>query len=85
MFPTSVRVTGVALGTQIGFALSGGFAPVLASLVAGSEGDNYMGVAIFTSVVVILVSAAVATTRETAFMTLDEIDADDEFVQKVTA
>jgi hypothetical protein len=36
-------------------------------------------------VVVILVSAAVATTRETAFMTLDEIDADDEFVQKVTA
>lgn len=84
MFPTSVRVTGVALGTQIGFALSGGFAPVVASLVAGSEGDNYMGVAIFTTVVAVLVSAAIATTRETAFMTLDEIDANDEFVQKVT-
>lgn len=83
MFPTSVRVTGVALGTQIGFALSGGFAPVLASLVAGSDGDNYLGVALFSSVVAVLVSVAVATTRETAFMTLDEIDAGDTFVQKV--
>jgi MFS family permease len=83
MFPTSVRVTGVALGTQVGFALSGGFAPVLASLVAGTEGDNYLGVAMFSSVVALLVSAAVATTRETAFLTLDQIDAGDSFVQKV--
>ncbi|WP_420100345.1 MFS transporter [Corynebacterium sp.] len=83
MFPTSVRVTGIALGTQIGFALSGGFAPILASLVAGAEGDNYLGVAIFSSVVAVLVSVAIATTRETAFMTLDEIDAGDTFVQKV--
>ncbi|HIW92389.1 MAG TPA: MHS family MFS transporter [Candidatus Corynebacterium avicola] len=84
MFPTSVRVTGVALGTQIGFALSGGFAPVLASLVAGESGENYVGVAIFTTVVVVLISGAIATTRETAFMTLDEIDADDEFLQEVS-
>ncbi|MGJ0182971.1 MFS transporter [Corynebacterium glyciniphilum] len=83
MFPTSVRVTGIALGTQIGFALSGGFAPILASLVAGSEGDNYLGVAVFSSVVAVLVSIAIATARETAFMTLDEIDAGDTFVQKV--
>ena len=37
MFPTRVRVTGLALGTQIGFAISGGFAPVLASSLAGDE------------------------------------------------
>lgn len=82
MFPTSVRVTGVALGTQIGFALSGGFAPVLASLVAGSQGDNYLGVAVFSTVVAVLVSCAIATTRETAFMSLSEIDDDKTTLQE---
>src|SRR5699024_12451658 len=38
MFPTTSRVTGLALGTQIGFAVSGGLAPVLASAVAGAGG-----------------------------------------------
>src|SRR5699024_12712537 len=35
MFPTTSRVTGLALGTQIGFDVSGGLAPVLAYAVAG--------------------------------------------------
>src|SRR5699024_745582 len=33
-FPTRVRATGLALGTQIGFALSGGLVPVIATLLA---------------------------------------------------
>lgn len=74
MFPTSVRVTGVALGTQIGFAISGGLAPILASLVAGTEGDNFIGVAILTSVVALISAGWVATGRETSKLTLAEID-----------
>ena len=37
MFPTRVRVSGLALGTQIGFAISGGVTPFLATAVAGAE------------------------------------------------
>jgi MFS family permease len=74
MFPTSVRVSGLALGTQIGFAVSGGFAPVLASGVAGAEGDNWLGVAVFVTVACLLSAGAALTAKETAKKSLDEID-----------
>jgi hypothetical protein len=38
MFSTRVRLSGMAIGTQIGFAI-GGFAPVVAAAVQG-EGPN---------------------------------------------
>ena len=38
MFSTQVRLSGMAIGTQIGFAM-GGFAPVIAAAVQG-EGPN---------------------------------------------
>ena len=75
MFPTSVRVTGLALGTQIGFAVSGGFAPVIASLLAGAEGDNWVQVAIFVGVVCLIAAGAALTAKETRDLNLDEIDA----------
>ena len=74
MFPTSVRVTGLALGTQIGFAVSGGLAPALASAVAGPEGENWMSVAAVTAGVCLFVAAAALTARETKGLTLAEID-----------
>ncbi|WP_018296248.1 MFS transporter [Corynebacterium lubricantis] len=75
MLPSSVRVTGLALGTQIGFAVSGGFAPVLASWVAGENGDNYQAVAVAVAVVCIVAALAALTARETKDLTLKEIDA----------
>ena len=74
MFPTTVRVTGLALGTQIGFAVSGGLAPVVASAVAGASGQNWGSVAGFTAAVCMLVSLAALTAKETKSRTLDEIN-----------
>ena len=74
MFPTSVRVTGLALGTQIGFALSGGFAPIFASWLAGPQGDQWLRVGIFTLVIGVLCAIAGLTAKETKNLTLDEID-----------
>ncbi|MGP6174463.1 MFS transporter [Corynebacterium sp. A21] len=75
MFPTSVRVTGLALGTQIGFALSGGFAPVLASWLAGTEGDNWLTVGIFVAAIGVLCALAGISAKETKNLNLNEIDA----------
>lgn len=75
MFPTSVRVTGLALGTQIGFAVSGGFAPVVASALAGAEGDNWLRVGIFVGAAAVIAAVAALTAKETRDLNLDEIDA----------
>lgn len=75
MFPTSVRVTGLALGTQIGFALSGGLTPVLASALAGAEGDNWLRVGVFVAAIGVVTALAALTAKETKNFNLDEIDA----------
>jgi MFS family permease len=64
MFPTRVRLSGMAIGTQIGFAISG-FAVTFAEQIAGPEGDNWVGVAVFTAAVCVLCAVAVVTGRET--------------------
>ena len=74
MFPTDIRVTGLALGTQIGFALSGGLVPVIASWLAGSDGTDYRLVSIFVAVVGVLVALAAMTAKETKSLTLEQID-----------
>lgn len=74
MFPTRVRVTGLALGTQIGFAVSGGFVPVIASALAGEQGDQWMRVSIFVGIACLVAAAVALTAKETKSLTLDEID-----------
>lgn len=74
MFPTRVRVTGLAMGTQIGFAVSGGLTPVIASSLAGAEGTNWMGVALFVSLACAVSAAAALTATETKDRTLGQID-----------
>lgn len=73
MFPTRVRVTGLALGTQIGFALSGQ-APTVAAHLSGADLQNWIGPASFTAVVCIFVAVVASTARETSKLTLQEID-----------
>ncbi|MFJ7996003.1 MFS transporter [Streptomyces sp. NPDC096310] len=64
MFSTRVRLSGMAIGTQIGFAVAG-FAVSFAARIAGPDGDNWLGVAIFTAAFCVLSSLAVLTGRET--------------------
>lgn len=74
MFPASVRVTGMALGTQIGFAVSGGLAPVAATFFAGQAMQGWLGPATFTCAISLLVIVAAATARESANTPLERID-----------
>ncbi|MEF2978362.1 MFS transporter [Subtercola sp. YIM 133946] len=64
MFPTSVRLSGTAFGTQIGFAISG-FVPTIAAAVAGNSDYAWLIVAGIIAVVVLINIVAVATGRET--------------------
>ncbi|WP_237208573.1 MFS transporter [Rothia nasimurium] len=74
MFPTAVRVTGLALGTQIGFALSGGIAPAAATALAGHDLSNWVAPAAFTLAMAALASVMALTARETGTLTLAEVD-----------
>ncbi|MEJ2887721.1 MFS transporter [Actinomycetospora aeridis] len=63
MFPARVRLSGVAIGTQIGFAVAG-FAPSIAAALAGEDGSNWSAVAGFVAVVCLINIIAVATGRD---------------------
>ncbi|MEW9555425.1 MFS transporter [Nonomuraea sp. NPDC050783] len=64
MFTTRVRLSGMAIGTQVGFAIAG-FAPTVATAVAGTGPGSWLGVSVITAVVCLVNVAAVATGRET--------------------
>jgi MFS family permease len=74
MFPTRVRLSGTAIGTQIGFAI-GGFAPTAAAWIAGDGRDGWPPVAAYVLVSSLLAAIAVATVRETCKVPLADIDA----------
>src|SRR5690625_1189327 len=57
-FPTRVRATGLALGTQLGFALSGGLVPVVATLLAGDQQTNWFPPAMFAAIVCVEIGRA---------------------------
>jgi MFS family permease len=59
-FPTSVRLSGMAVGTQFGFALAG-FAPTIAGALIGGEASNWVRPALFTAGACVISAIAVAT------------------------
>jgi MFS family permease len=73
MFPTKVRLSGMAVGTQIGFAI-GGFAPTAAAAIAGDGPGGWVPVAAYVLGFSILAVIGIATARETYDVTLDELD-----------
>jgi MFS family permease len=64
MFDTRVRLSGMAIGTQIGFAL-GGFAPTISTAILGKGPNGWIPVAIFTAVAAVVAAMSVANARET--------------------
>jgi MFS family permease len=72
MFPTRVRLSGTAIGTQIGFAI-GGFAPTAAAAIEGDGPNGWVPVAVYVLVSSLIAAAAVATTKETFKVPLHEL------------
>jgi MFS family permease len=64
MFSTRVRLSGMAIGTQIGFAVAG-FAVTFAARIAGDDGTDWSSVALFTAALCVPPVIAVLTARET--------------------
>jgi MFS family permease len=59
-FPTRVRLSGMAIGTQFGFALAG-FTPTIAGALMGGDADNWVKVAAFTAAACAISAVAVLT------------------------
>lgn len=64
MFPTSVRMSGMAIGTQIGYALSG-FSATLAAWLAGPHGTGWGAVAVLAVILLLIPAGTALTARET--------------------
>ncbi|MCC8243079.1 MFS transporter [Saccharothrix luteola] len=64
MFKTGVRLSGMAIGTQIGFAIAG-FAPTIGAAIAGTGTTGWIPVAVLTAALCAVNIAAVAAARET--------------------
>jgi hypothetical protein len=73
MFPTRVRLSGMAIGTQVGFAL-GGLAPTVADAIAGKGIAGWVPVAALTLACSVVAAIAVASARETCYESLEQID-----------
>jgi MFS family permease len=64
MFPARVRLSGTALGTQIGFAIAG-FVPSVIGWAVGAGQSAWVGAALITALLCLVSVAAVSTARET--------------------
>lgn len=65
MFSARVRLSGMAIGTQVGFAISG-FLPTIAVAITGDAKGAWLGVAVFTALMCLVNAVAVLTGRETS-------------------
>ncbi|MFF0161983.1 MFS transporter [Streptomyces sp. NPDC005263] len=72
MFPTRVRLSGMAVGTQIGFAVAG-FAVTFAAQIAGPDGADWSAVALFTAALCVPPVVAALSARETAKVPTEEL------------
>jgi MFS family permease len=72
MFTARVRLSGMAIGTQIGFAIAG-FTPTIATAIDGEDGTNWVPVAILTAALCLVNVAAVASARETHRVPTDQL------------
>jgi MFS family permease len=70
MFPTKVRLSGMAIGTQIGYAI-GGFAPTAAAAI---DGSGWVAVALYVLGSSVIAAIAAFTARETCRMPLEQLD-----------
>jgi metabolite-proton symporter len=65
IFATEVRYTGVTLGYQIGAAVAGGTAPLVATALLRAYGDSFVPVAVYMMATGVVSLACILLTRET--------------------
>lgn len=74
MFPNRVRVSGLAVGTQIGFAIAGAIGPVASTALAGDDLKNWVGPALLGIGLMLIAVISALTAKETRRYSLDEVD-----------
>ncbi|HSI60846.1 MAG TPA: MFS transporter [Ideonella sp.] len=72
MFDTRVRLSGMAIGTQIGFAL-GGFAPTISAALLGEGPTGWMPVALFTTAAALVSAVSAWSARETCRVPMNQL------------
>lgn len=72
MFETRVRLSGMAIGTQIGFALAG-FGPTIAAAIQGKGPDGWLPVAYLTIGACIIAAISAWTARETYDVPMNDL------------
>jgi MFS family permease len=72
MFSTRVRLSGMAIGTQIGFAL-GGFAPTISAALLKEGPDGWMPVAGLVTASCVIAAISVFTARETHAVAMEQL------------
>jgi MFS family permease len=74
-FPAHMRYSGMSAAYQIGAALGGGTASSAATAILIASGNNPLGVAVYGSVALAIVAVCSYLLRETAHVSLAELDA----------
>ncbi|MEB0058183.1 MFS transporter [Variovorax sp. LG9.2] len=72
MFDTRVRLSGMAIGTQIGFAI-GGFAPTISAAIMGEGINGWMPVAGLVSAASVIAAISIFTAPETYKVPMHEL------------
>lgn len=72
MFPTRVRYTGAALGTQLGFIIAG-FAPAIMTAIQGPGKNGWVPVATFAAACMVIAALSAWSARETATTDLEDL------------
>jgi MFS family permease len=70
-FPAEVRYTGVSLGYQVGAAIAGGTAPLIATALLAQYEGAYLPVAVFIGVCAAISIVAVAFAKDRSGQELD--------------
>lgn len=72
IFKSNVRYTGITLGYQIGAALAGGTAPLIATALLAAFNDSYVPVALYIILCAVISLIAMIAVRERSNKDLDE-------------
>ncbi len=75
MFSTKVRFSGMAIGTQIGFLMTG-FAPTIVASLGGAQAGGLVVIAVFTALVCGIASLSALTATETKDVPTDQLGAE---------